>query len=162
MPAVHTFALYATAAIIFNFLLQITAFIAFMTIDLTRQENGRYDILCCLKYDTDENDVHINSWLQMTFKSICTPNVLNNMYVDHGCCRKFYGFFFVIINFISFCHRIYKSIILLVFTCITCASIYLIPSIEIGLDQQLSMSKSSYVYKYFQVSVSIVFKLESI
>lgn len=38
MPAVHTFALYATAAIIFNFLLQITAFIAFMTIDLTRQE----------------------------------------------------------------------------------------------------------------------------
>lgn len=38
MPAVHTFALYATAAIIFNFLLQVTAFIAFMTIDLTRQE----------------------------------------------------------------------------------------------------------------------------
>ena len=34
----------------------------------------------------------------------------------------------------------------------TCASIYFIPSIEIGLDQQLSMSKSSYVYKYFQVS----------
>lgn len=86
MPAVHTFALYATAAIIFNFLLQITAFIAFMTIDLTRQENGCYDILCCLKYDTDENDVHINSWLQKTFKSICTPNVLNNKYV----CRHFY------------------------------------------------------------------------
>lgn len=37
-PAVFTFALYATVAIIFNFLLQITAFIAFMTIDLTRQE----------------------------------------------------------------------------------------------------------------------------
>lgn len=36
MPAVRTFALYATAAILFNFLLQITAFIALMTIDLQR------------------------------------------------------------------------------------------------------------------------------
>lgn len=36
MPAVQTFALYATAAILFNFLLQITAFIALMTIDLVR------------------------------------------------------------------------------------------------------------------------------
>lgn len=45
MPAVHTFALYATAAIIFNFLLQITAFIAFMTIDLTRQEVSRRTIV---------------------------------------------------------------------------------------------------------------------
>lgn len=51
-----------------------------------------------------------------------------------------------------FRHRIYKSIILLIFTCITCASIYFIPSIDIGLDQQLSMPKTSYVYKYFQVS----------
>lgn len=32
----------------------------------------------------------------------------------------------------------------------------MIPSIEIGLDQQLSMSKGSYVYKYFQVSVPII------
>lgn len=36
MPAVKTFALYATVAILFNFLLQITAFIALMTIDLIR------------------------------------------------------------------------------------------------------------------------------
>lgn len=36
MPAVQTFALYATVAILFNFLLQITAFIALMTIDLIR------------------------------------------------------------------------------------------------------------------------------
>lgn len=36
MPAVKTFALYATVAICFNFLLQITAFVALMTIDLIR------------------------------------------------------------------------------------------------------------------------------
>lgn len=37
MPAVQIFALYATVAIVFNFFLQITAFIAFMTIDHKRQ-----------------------------------------------------------------------------------------------------------------------------
>lgn len=37
MPAVRTFALYAAVAITFNFFLQITAFIALMTIDLVRQ-----------------------------------------------------------------------------------------------------------------------------
>lgn len=36
MPAVRTFALYAMLAILFNFALQITAFIALMTIDLDR------------------------------------------------------------------------------------------------------------------------------
>lgn len=36
MPAVRTFALYATVAILFNFLLQITAFVALMTIDRIR------------------------------------------------------------------------------------------------------------------------------
>lgn len=36
MPAVRTFALYATVAILFNFLLQITAFVALMTIDCIR------------------------------------------------------------------------------------------------------------------------------
>lgn len=36
MPAVRTFALYATVAILFNFLLQITAFIALMALDLER------------------------------------------------------------------------------------------------------------------------------
>lgn len=41
MPAVNTFALYATVAIIVNFFLQITAFVALMTIDLIRH-NVRY------------------------------------------------------------------------------------------------------------------------
>lgn len=36
MPAVKTFALYAAVAILFNFILQITSFIALMAIDLER------------------------------------------------------------------------------------------------------------------------------
>lgn len=45
MPAVQTFALYAAAAITFNFFLQITAFIAIMTIDLVRQNVSSHKIV---------------------------------------------------------------------------------------------------------------------
>lgn len=61
---------------------------------------------------------------------------------------------------ISICvylYSAYKSIVLLIFTCMTCVSIYFIPSIDVGLDQQLSMAKDSYVYKYFQVRFFLVF-----
>lgn len=38
MPAVHTFALYATLAVLFNFFLQITAFVALLSLDQERYE----------------------------------------------------------------------------------------------------------------------------
>ncbi|XP_077862775.1 NPC intracellular cholesterol transporter 1-like, partial [Saccoglossus kowalevskii] len=48
MPAVRTFALYAGLAVLFNFLLLVSAFVALMSLDLRRQEDGRYDIICCV------------------------------------------------------------------------------------------------------------------
>lgn len=44
-----------------------------------------------------------------------------------------------------------RPIILIVFIVLTCLSIMVIPSIEPGLDQQLSMAKDSHIVKYFQV-----------
>jgi len=41
MPAVREFALYAAMAVLFDFLLQITAFISLMAIDARRQEVTR-------------------------------------------------------------------------------------------------------------------------
>lgn len=49
MPAVRIFSLYAAAAVFFDFLLQITAFVALMSLDAKRQENNRLDVLCCVK-----------------------------------------------------------------------------------------------------------------
>ncbi|XP_055296529.1 NPC intracellular cholesterol transporter 1 homolog 1b [Sitodiplosis mosellana] len=126
MPAVQTFALYATVAILFNFLLQITAFIALMTIDSIRYNNDRLDLLCCFKYSQVTGDqLPMKSCLQSLFESACTPKLLLN--------------------------KFFKAFILLLFTTWTCASIYFIPSIEPGLDQQLTMSEESHVYKYFSV-----------
>lgn len=52
MPAVNTFAIYATLAIFFNFVLQITAFVAFFALDLKRYEANRMEIFFCEKAKT--------------------------------------------------------------------------------------------------------------
>lgn len=49
MPAVKTFAFYAAIAILMNFLLQITTFIALMSLDQKRYESGRWDLIWCVK-----------------------------------------------------------------------------------------------------------------
>lgn len=41
-----------------------------------------------------------------------------------------------------------------------CSSIAIIPHVEIGLDQELSMPEDSHVLKYFKVNISII-KLEN-
>lgn len=42
MPAVHTFALYSTVAVAFDFFFQITAFVALLAIDQKRYEVNIY------------------------------------------------------------------------------------------------------------------------
>ncbi|CAM9765761.1 unnamed protein product, partial [Scytosiphon promiscuus] len=49
LPAVEYFCLYAGTAILFDFLMQITAFVACLTMDANRQKAGRMDWLCCFK-----------------------------------------------------------------------------------------------------------------
>lgn len=44
-----------------------------------------------------------------------------------------------------------RFVILVIFIAGLTGSAMIIPSMEIGLDQQLSMPDDSYVYKYFQV-----------
>ncbi|CAM9850692.1 unnamed protein product, partial [Ectocarpus sp. 12 AP-2014] len=48
LPAVEYFCLYAATAILFDFFLQMTAFVALLTIDAKRQRAGRIDCYCCL------------------------------------------------------------------------------------------------------------------
>lgn len=44
MPAVRAFALYAGVALLINFILQFTCFIAFLSWDIERQETDHYDV----------------------------------------------------------------------------------------------------------------------
>ena len=46
MPAVQAFAFYAGMALLLDFLLQMTCFVALLSLDSMRQEARRYDVLC--------------------------------------------------------------------------------------------------------------------
>lgn len=46
--------------------------------------------------------------------------------------------------------------VLLIFTVITCLSLMVTPSIEKGLDQEMSMPKNSHVVKYFRYMVDLL------
>lgn len=74
MPAVKTFALYATVAIFFNFLLQITAFVALMAIDQYRVDSRQLDLLCCIQTRTREAiRTPSNGCLQTIFERFYAP-----------------------------------------------------------------------------------------
>uniref|UniRef100_A0A8D0DMG3 NPC1 like intracellular cholesterol transporter 1 n=1 Tax=Salvator merianae TaxID=96440 RepID=A0A8D0DMG3_SALMN len=49
MPAVRTFALNAALAVFFDFLLQMSMFVALMSLDARRQKAARFDVCCCIR-----------------------------------------------------------------------------------------------------------------
>ncbi|XP_062139723.1 NPC intracellular cholesterol transporter 1 homolog 1b [Drosophila sulfurigaster albostrigata] len=124
MPAVKTFAMYAAAAIFFDFLLQITAFVALMAIDEQRYRNGRLDMLCCVRSKKSNIDSsHEVGVLEKLFKNFYAPFLLK---------------------------KPVKIIVLVIFTVVTCLSLMVFPSVEPGLDQEMSMPQNSHVVKYFR------------
>ena len=124
MPAVRAFSLYAALSLTFNFLLQITAFVAFLSLDLNRQLSNRHDVFCCLKSKTPlEEDENYEGVVQKLFTNYFTPTILGSK------CRKF---------------------VLILFFAWTCSSIYFIPHMDIGLEQEVAMPDDSFVLKYLQ------------
>jgi Niemann-Pick C1 protein len=53
-------------------------------------------------------------------------------------------------------NKFVRPLVILVFTAWLCASIAVIPKIDIGLDVELTMTDDSYVLKYFKVGVIII------
>lgn len=126
MPGVRAFSLYASLAIILNFLMQITCFVVLLTIDAKREESKRMDLLCCIKLNVKDSDGALNgrkSFLHKFFKNVYTPLLLNN-YVRAIVIIVFIGFFF--------------------------ACLAMCDKIKVGLDQKLTMPTDSYQIKYFE------------
>ncbi|XP_016911679.2 NPC intracellular cholesterol transporter 1 homolog 1b-like [Apis cerana] len=124
MPAVNTFALYASVSILINFLLQITAFVCLLTLHEQRFEKRYFDVLCCMKTKTDNfmigqkfNVVH------MIFERYYTPFLMKTPV---------------------------RIIVLIIFFVSLIMHIVIVPQIGVGLEQKLSMPEDSYVLKYFE------------
>ncbi|CAG4982286.1 unnamed protein product [Colias eurytheme] len=123
MPAVRAFALYAGAALLVDFLLQVTCFVALLAIDTHRQNANRFDIFCCVSgTKTDAADAGEGA-LYNVFKYAYVPFLMR---------------------------REVRAAVMVIFFAWLCSSVAVAPHIEIGLDQELSMPQDSFQLKYFQ------------
>ncbi|XP_011312256.1 Niemann-Pick C1 protein isoform X2 [Fopius arisanus] len=124
MPAVKAFALYAGMALLFDFLLQITCFVSLLTLDTLRHSGNRFDICCWIRGSKkDSGEEFVDGVLYKIFKLAYVPFLLHK-WVRAGVMVIFFGWL--------------------------CTSIAVVPHIEIGLDQELSMPEDSFVLKYFK------------
>ncbi|KAL7677661.1 hypothetical protein ACOME3_003901 [Neoechinorhynchus agilis] len=53
--AIRVFALYSCLAVVIKFILQITMFVSMFTLDCKRQNDSRYELICCLKTESKPN-----------------------------------------------------------------------------------------------------------
>ncbi|XP_043226344.1 NPC intracellular cholesterol transporter 1-like [Amphibalanus amphitrite] len=122
MPAVRVFALFAGLSLLFDFLLQISCFVALLTLDAKRQDANRFDIVCCVraskKPETPQEPI-----LYRVFNGFYAPALMNT-----GA----------------------RGVVLLVFLGWLCSSFAVVPYIDVGLDQELSMPLDSYMLKVFK------------
>lgn len=125
MPAVKAFALYAGMALFIDFLLQITCFVSLLALDTARQAENRWDIFCFMRGSKKET---------------------TSQMVKEGVLYKFFKVIYV--PFLM--KKLVRTVVMVVFFGWLCSSIAVAPHIEIGLDQELSMPKDSFVLKYFQ------------
>ncbi|XP_029677101.1 NPC intracellular cholesterol transporter 1 isoform X4 [Formica exsecta] len=123
MPAVKAFALYAGMALLVDFILQITCFVSLLALDTIRHANNRLDVCCFIRSKRDDGEEVVDGILYKIFKVAYVPLLLQKWV---------------------------RAAVMIVFFGWLCSSIAVIPHIEIGLDQELSMPEDSFVLKYFK------------
>ncbi|XP_026570879.1 NPC1-like intracellular cholesterol transporter 1 [Pseudonaja textilis] len=124
MPAVQTFALSAALAVFFVFLLQMSLFVALMSLDIRRQKASRVDLCCCLRVPECEPVKPHDGLLRTFMRKIYTPALLGSSIV--------------------------RALVVLLFVLLFCAGIYLTFHIDVGLEQELAVPKDSYMVTFFQ------------
>lgn len=123
MPAVRAFALYAGAALLVDFLLQVTCFVALLSLDTRRQNDNRFDVFCCVSGTKAEATTAGEGGLYNLFRYVYVPFLMK---------------------------REVRAAVMIIFFAWLCSSVAVAPHIDIGLDQELSMPQDSFQLKYFQ------------
>ncbi|KAK0402230.1 hypothetical protein QR680_016217 [Steinernema hermaphroditum] len=120
MPAVKVFSLYASLAILFNFFLQITCFLALFILDVQRQEAGRPEFFCCTRVPSEP--VQHEGYMHHLFSTVYAPMLLSK-----------YVRLTVIVGFIGW----------------LCTSMSVLNMVKLGLDQRMAVPEDSYVLEHF-------------
>ena len=174
MPAVKVFAMTASLALIIDFVLQMTVFIALLTLDTKRQLAGRYDLICCLTASkTNQNSLisspdvgssnslprpEVVSTTDSTNTPMTSPEVDNNerhlsesntkFRFPRGHQDPLYRLFE---SFVApaLMKPIVRIIAMVIFFACLCTSLVVVRNIDVGLDQTMSVPEDSYIQTYF-------------
>lgn len=127
MPAVRNFAIYSAGAVAINFVLQMTAFIALLSLDQKRLESGRVD---CAPWIQVNGQIEVGNGVaehvEYNFSKLITeryaPWLLKKLNS-----RKVFTFFLLWFGI----------------------SLALLPNVELGLDQRLALPSDSHLVDYF-------------
>ncbi|KAG8906478.1 hypothetical protein FRB99_006793 [Tulasnella sp. 403] len=127
MPAVRNFALYAAGSVLIGAILQVTAFVSALTLDLRREEDNRLDCFPCVR-------IHVP--IALPYRSPPPQPTLLARFM-----RRRYAPFLL--------QDIVKAIVLAAFSGVFVASVISIQHIQLGLDQRLALPSTSYLVDYF-------------
>ncbi|XP_042511025.1 NPC intracellular cholesterol transporter 1-like isoform X2 [Macadamia integrifolia] len=127
MPACRVFSMFAALAVLLDFILQVTAFVALIVFDFLRAEDNRVDCFPCIKIpsatELDEGtDQEKPGMLTRYMKEFHAP-ILGLRGV--------------------------KIVVICVFFGLTLASIALCTRVETGLEQKIVLPRDSYLQGYF-------------
>ncbi|CAM8915891.1 unnamed protein product [Rhodiola kirilowii] len=128
MPACRVFSMFAALAVLLDFLLQITAFVALIIFDSFREDDGRVDCFPCLKIRATRAD------MDKGIGSGKSGLLTRYMKEIHAPILSIWGV---------------KIVVISTFVALAVASIGLSTRIEPGLEQRSVLPKDSYLQGYF-------------
>ncbi|GMM34920.1 sphingolipid transporter [Saccharomycopsis crataegensis] len=153
MPAVRNFALYSSAAVMFNALLQLTVLISLFSLDQKRAESKRLDIWPFKKLTADEisasqyiDSNNDDSRLSLLGSQIVLTDGFSHESVFNDILKKYLAP--VILR------KTIKPILLSIFVLWLGVSLAFLPNIKFGLDQRDAIPSDSYLIDYFNAMYS--------
>uniref|UniRef100_A0A2N9H7B2 SSD domain-containing protein n=1 Tax=Fagus sylvatica TaxID=28930 RepID=A0A2N9H7B2_FAGSY len=174
MPACRVFSMFAALAVLLDFLLQVTAFVALIVFDFVRAEDRRVDCFPCVRasssYADSDKDIsrcssshsegltvkfqprmmsRYDSWFWVVIGFVASA--------DQGLSTRFIGSFLCgVLNFLVLeVHAPIlslwgvKVVVISVFLGCALASIALCTRVEPGLEQKIVLPRDSYLQGYF-------------
>ncbi|PWW80754.1 multidrug efflux transporter AcrB transmembrane domain-containing protein [Tuber magnatum] len=125
MPAVRNFAIYAAGAVFVNALLQVTMFVAVLSLNQKRVESNRMDCFPCFRapggYESNGSAAS-EGVLQKFIRKGYAPALLQKQT---------------------------KRVVMALFLGLFTAGVALLPKVELGLDQRIAIPSDSYLIGYF-------------
>ncbi|CUS13008.1 unnamed protein product [Tuber aestivum] len=149
MPAVRNFAIYAAGAVFINALLQVTMFVAVLSLNQKRVESNRMDCFPCFRapggYESNGSAASLGGGIMSNARGEGIRNAPGFSMEEEGVLQKFMRKGYAPALLQKSTKRVVVGLFLGFFT----AGIALLPKVELGLDQRIAIPNDSYLIGYF-------------